>query len=420
MRVDRRTFLVGGVGVALTQAGVAPASSGGPAATPDPDRLFLAGRFEAADRGYARVLESDPNNAHATARRGYIALLSNRFAAAERFLTAAVRLAPSDRFSMQLLADCHMRQDQFAKAAPWFRASGNEPMAKQMEAITGIPYEMSGAQSTRIPFQQLDPLPLVEASVNGSAPKRFLIDTGATTVGLSSQTAAELGLEAVSSARGQAGGQTFTINFGILESVRLGDIEVRNTPVHWQDAAMPAPLGDPQPAGGIGTVLFYHFLTTMDYADQALILRRRTREQREGFRAAARQSGAEQLPLWLAADHFPCTLGSVNEHGPRVVSMDTGGSGTAGVNMLEEMARRAGVQMDRERPATFNRNEVYPSVVERASLGRKTARRMHGNVGVTPLPVERVGFETLANFTHAFFKPYAITFDYQDMVLYIL
>ena len=73
------------------------------AARADPDQLFEEGQFAAADRGYARLLEKDPDDAHAWAQRGYIALLSNRFRDTERFLGAALKLAPADTFAAACL-----------------------------------------------------------------------------------------------------------------------------------------------------------------------------------------------------------------------------------------------------------------------------------------------------------------------------
>jgi Flp pilus assembly protein TadD len=69
----------------LADASTAHATANGP----DPDQLFQDGRFAAADRGYARLLEKDPGDAHAWAQRGYIALLSNRFGDTEQFLGQA-------------------------------------------------------------------------------------------------------------------------------------------------------------------------------------------------------------------------------------------------------------------------------------------------------------------------------------------
>jgi predicted Zn-dependent protease len=86
--------------VVLGTAGVVGASQLGDAASmkhEDPDELFRLGQFREADWGYRRLLRRNPNNAHAAARRGYIALLSNEFDRAESFLTRAVDLAPEDR-----------------------------------------------------------------------------------------------------------------------------------------------------------------------------------------------------------------------------------------------------------------------------------------------------------------------------------
>ncbi|MFI9552912.1 aspartyl protease family protein [Nonomuraea endophytica] len=406
------TLGAGGVGMASGTAHAAQTASAA-----DPDELFRRGRFKEAERGYRELLRANPDDQHANAQVGYIALLSNRFQDAETHLTKATELAPDDRFSLTQLADTFVRQDQLGRAAPILERAGNKGYATQLASVSGTPYQVNGAQSTRIPFRGLDPLPLVEASVSGRGPRRFLLDTGGT-LSLSMETAEEAGLEYVATGRGRAGGQTFTMYFGVLDSFRMGDVELRNIPVHWHDAKMPAALGDPQPSGVIGTTIFYHFLTTMDYAGRALVLRQKNGENLREFQAEARRSGAEKLPLWLAFDHFPCTVGSLNHLGPGMVSLDTGGSGGIGVVTTEEMARRAGIRVDRDRATSFNRIPVYPCVPDRASLGKAVARDIYSIAG--PLLMDdRFRFETIANFTHAFFKPYAITFDFTEMNFYI-
>ncbi|MEJ3749145.1 aspartyl protease family protein [Actinomycetes bacterium KLBMP 9797] len=411
----RRTGLAAGAAAVLPLAGAWDSATAGA----DPDGLFRAGRFAEADRGYARILRTDPTDAHATTQRGYVALLSNRFPEAERFLTRAVELAPDNQFAKQLLADTYVRQDQFSRAVPLVRAYGNEPYARQLESVTGTPYQVHGADATRVPFVAMDPLPLVEASVRGGEPKRFLYDTGGTSLSLSLEVAEEAGLRAVSTGRGQAGGQTFTMYFGVLDSFRIGDIELRNFPVHWADIDKPTQLGDPQPAGVIGTHIFYHFLTTLDYANQALILRRKTAAQLGAFRTEAHAAGVKPLPLWLAGDHFPFTLGSVNGHDPRVVCMDTGGAGGNSLAMTEAAAKRLRVRVDYDRPTAVNRIPAYPCYPDEARLGTAVANGVYSIARTGPAAYERLGFDPIANFTHAFFKPFTITFDFSDMRFYI-
>ena len=411
----RRAGLVAGAAAVLPMVGGWDPAS----ADADPDALFKAGRFAEADRGYARILRGNPNDAHATVQRGYVALLSNRFVEAENFLTRAIALAPDDPFGKQLLADCYVRQDQLGRAVPLVRGYGNEPYAKQLEAVTGTPYQVHGAETTRLPFKAMDPMPLVEASVSGGATKRFMYDTGGTSLSLTMEVAQEAGLQAVSTGRAMAGGQSFTMYFGVLDSFRLGDIELRNFPVHWGDVDRPTQLGDPQPAGVIGTHIFYHFLTTLDYRNQALILRRKTTTQLKSFEAEAHAAGVKPLPLWLAGDHFPFTLGSVNGRDQRVVAMDTGGAGGNALAMSETMARNLKVRVDYDRPTSVNRIPAFPCYPDQARIGSAVAKGVYSIARTGPAGYERLGFDPIANFTHAFFKPFSLTFDFTSMRFYI-
>ncbi|MFF3671926.1 aspartyl protease family protein [Microtetraspora malaysiensis] len=421
----RRTGLAVGAGAVLPHLG-APWASTSLAMTPSsstsritPDDLFTAGKFKEADQGYAHLLRRAPGNAHAAAQRGRIALLSNKFEDAEKFLTRAIHLAPDDNFSKRQLAECFVRQDRVARAVPLLRGTGDlsdAAFAAQYASVTGTPYETQGAQKTRVPFVCVDPLPCVEAAVNGAKPKRFLIDTGAT-LALSTETAEQAGLRAVSTSTSNPAGQTLTTYHGVMESFRLGDIVLHNVPVVWYDLRMPDLPDGSRPSGVIGTTLLYHFLATMDYANQALVLRRKTGTQLREFLVEARRAGVDRLPLWLAGDHIPCTLGSLNDYGPRVVSLDTGGM-SMGVMTTEENAKRAGIEIDYDHPTTGGGITFYPITPARIGLGKTVGRNIPGVAGGWPW-IKLFGFETIANFTHEFFKPHAITFDYAGMNFYI-
>lgn len=424
--VDRRAFLrrasltaAAGALLPLTGgAGRATASAGKTAGT-DPDRLFKAGRFSAADRAYAALLRRDPANAHALAGRGRIALLSNDFRDAERFLTRAIELAPDDTFSMRQLAECFVRQDQVARAAPLLRGTGDPAdaaYAVQYTGMAGPSYRMEGANKTRLPFVCVDPLPSVRASINGGRAKSFLIDTGAT-LALHSTTAQEVGLRALATSTTHPAGQTLTTYHGAMDAFRLGGIGMRDVPVVWYDLRMPDLPDGSKPAGVIGTELLSHFIATMDYAAQELVLRRKTPAQVRELRRETGRTGADRLPLWIAADHVPCSLGSVNDLGPRVASLDTGGMGL-GIMMTEDNAKKAGVAIDYDHPSDQGPMKAYPITPDRISLGRAVGGKMPGVVGPWPW-LSMFGFETIGNFTHEFFKRRAITFDYASMHLYI-
>jgi Aspartyl protease len=436
-RVGRRRFLQAGAltlgGAVLAplvnaSAGVAGAValSGASAAAKDqgPDELFRQGWFREADRGYRRLLVGDPNNAHALARRGYIALLSNEFEAAETFLTRAIELAPDDTFSKLQLANTFVRQAKLAPAVPLLQgfSEGTKERAWGVTyaSISGTPYDWHGADSTTVPFPALDPLPHFELSVNGMPPQRFIFDTGGAQLMLTKETAQAAGLVGLARSHTFGAGQQLTVTHGVADAIRIGEVELRNVPVTWPDQMRSPVLPDGTlPAGFVGNEIFYRFLTTLDYAGRSLVLRRQTKTELRRFRAQAARAGAEVLPLWLA-DHLACTLGSLNDYGPRVVLLDSGTMGLGFVS-IEHFAREAGIELGDPGEGGF----YYP-VAEKISLGDAVGRDMPGLVrpdscpsGLCPLPPNLLPFEVIGAFGHDFNKPFALTFDYVDMNLYI-
>lgn len=387
----------------------------------DPDQLFKNGMFTAAERGYRRLVARNPDNAHALAQLGYIGLLSNRFTDAEKYLTKAVALQAGDVASTQRLAECFVRQDQLARAVPLLKATGqprDAALAELYSNVKGVPWQAYGPQSTQVPFVTLDPVPAVEAAVNGGPPRSFWLDTYGT-LDLSREVAEQAGLQAVATVSGGvANGQPITISLGVLDSFKIGDIELRNLPVQWSDAQRP-PLPDGTPAAGVfGTTVFYHFLTTMNFAGQALTLRRKTNP-------APREHVVDRLPLWLAGDHYPCTVGSLGDYGPRMVTVDTGGIGS-GLDTTVEIAEKVGFTVDYDHPRDSIGRTIYPLTADRISLGRAVGRDVPG-IAVTQLSPgfpgpgqsAQFGFDLIANFTNLFFRPFAITFDYTTMQLSI-
>jgi Aspartyl protease len=405
----RRGFLRA-CGAVLGAAAILPLLTEGAAravetARADPDQLFQEGQFAAADLGYARLLEKDPGDAHAWAQRGYIALLSNRFRDTEQFLGTAIKLAPRDTVSMSRLADCYVRQDDFARAVPLLRAAGDRIGAAQYGAVTGMPYQMSGADSTRVPFRTLDPLPSADAAINGIVAP-FTLDTGATFT-FSAAMAKAAGVKPVATVMVLSGNGPVPAYIGVVDSLRLGSVEVRNFPVLWDDVSFIAAPGDGQPAGVIGTTIFYHFQTTMDYAGRALILRRP---------GAARQAGTTTAPIWLAPDHFIFSRGKVGTAGPGLVLVDTGGVGL-GIVLTEAQAAAAGVVPDYRKPETDFGVTVYPCTAD-VALGRVARRNMPGVTGPLLAPAE-FGFSYLGTVSHEFFKPLSVTFDFTAMAAFI-
>ena len=113
-------------------------------------------------------------------------------------------------------------------------------------------------------------------------------------------------------------------------------------------------------------------------------------------------------------------LGSLNRFGPRVVSMDTGGS-KIGIGTTAQVAQEAGITIDYNDPVEFN-GQLLPSIhPDRISLGHAAGRHVPGVItrqqaGAGPNGLQ---FQTIGNFTHEFFKPFAVTLDFLGMSRYV-
>ncbi|TYC12445.1 tetratricopeptide repeat protein [Actinomadura syzygii] len=431
---DRRSVLRGAAVVAgaaatgplLGGTGTARAEGG------DADALFRAGEFEQAGRAYEEILKTDPKNVHAARQRGYVGLLSNRFPEAEKYLSIALGSAPDDKDAHLLLADCYTRQDKLSLAAPHWQAGGEDVTAKWFAAVKGKPYQVQGDVG-RLPWSEMDPFPILEASVNGGPPKRFTFYTRVPWLGLSAKVAKEAGLSAVASQKIEYAGHTLWMYFGVLDSFKLGGIELRNFPVQWSESDEEAPGQSND--GLIGTWILYHFLTTVDYAGRALILRRRTPEAARRARADAARAGAKPLPLWLAREHLLHSRGSVADSGSRVIALDLGGTGEQVAGISAETAERLRIRTDYDRPleAFAGGQPVvsYPCYPKEVRLGDAVARHAYcytdkgGGAGGFRLADAQnaapgdYGFDVLAHFAHSFYKPFNITLDFTDMNVYV-
>jgi tetratricopeptide (TPR) repeat protein len=419
---DRRAVLravagMAGAAAAAPLRGASAMAQAGPSG--DADALFRAGEFEQAGRAYEEILKNDPENVHAARQRGYVGLLANKFPDAEKYLKMAITLAPDDKEANLFLADCYTRQDKFSLAAPRWQAAGEEAYATMFAAIRGTPYQIHG-DIGRAPWQQMDPSPLVEVSLNGGPPKRFAFYTRVADVGMSTKVAEEAGLRAVAEQKLDYLDPPLWMYFGVLDSFKLGGIELRNIPVSWADEEEPSLTGG---SGLIGTWLFYHFLTTIDYAGRSLILRRRTRETARKARADAERAGAKRLPLWLAREHLLHSRGSIADSGTRVVALHLGGTGEMVAGMSEETAKQLQIRTDYDRPletsAGLQPVTVYPCYPKEIRLGNATAQDSYCYAANGPADSSE-GFDVLGHFSHSFYKPYNITLDFTDMIVYIV
>lgn len=390
------------------------------------DSLFKAGKFAEAQEFYAKALSLDPKNFQALVRLGYIALLSNRLNEAQEKLSQAVKLKPEDSTSKSLLAETFYRRDDFLQAAPLLRAIGKEAKAKQLDSFktAAAPYQIEGTVDvTSLKFVMTDPLPVIQVQVNGTEPVNFFIDTGGAEVIIDTEFAKEVGAAQFGTETGTfAGGKQADFEFGRVDSIKLGDFLIKNMPVHVigvRRFSQPI-FGGRRVDGIIGTVLLYHFISTLDYPRGELILRRKTGENFERFEKGGQGQKNNFVPFWMAGDHYMVAWGTVNKSQPMLFFVDTGLAG-GGFTCPESTLKEGGIELQETQAGEGigggGRVKVVPFMVEELTLGGAKEQNVRGIFsGAFPLE-SAFGFRIGGIISHGFFRPYALTFDFNSMRL---
>jgi hypothetical protein len=399
------------------------------------DRFFQAGEFVEAGEQYAQIATDHPDDYRAVLQLGRIALLSNRLEAAKNWLERSITLRPGETEPRIMLAEVYYRRDDFQNAVAALDGIdiATNPLVisqyptlniAKLQSFQGqTPYELHGrGRSTHLKFLRTDPLPLVKVRVNGGDEVTFFIDTGGSEVALDSEFGRELGVPQFGAVQGTfSGGQQAEVQHGRIDSLTLGHWTVRNLPI----AMLPLrqlseDLGAQRIDGIIGTTLLYHFLATMDYPRGELVLRRKdTRGQRQ-LAAVSGQSVA--VPFWIASDHFMVGWGRVEALPPSLLFVDTGLAG-AGTKLAESVIKEAGITLEEDKASTGAGGggtlTTVPYVVHRLSFGQVQEVNVQGLFD-GPFPWENLfGFHLAGMVGHDFFKPYAVTFDFENMQIFL-
>jgi len=399
------------------------------------NRLFKAGKFADAAKIYSNIVARNPKDYSATLELGRIGLLCNQLDDAQKWLEKAITLNPGETDAKVMLAEAFYRRDDFQKAAAALNGvnvGSNELVINQYPALNvakletfkgQVPYELQGnGTSTRVKFVKTDPLPVINVHVNGGKEVTFFIDTGGSEVALDTDFAKELGVPQFGAVQGTfSGGQHAEVQQGRIESLTLGDWTMKNLPaVMLPLRQLSKGFGVKEIDGIIGTTLFYHFLTTMDYPRGELVLRRKTAKNLEAFKKSPGKRVA--VPIWMASDHFMVGWGRVETLPSSLLFVDSGLMG-AGVKLAESVIKQAGIKLEenkaQEGAGGGGKLKIVPYTVRQISFGDIKEENVPGLYD-GPFPWENMfGFYLAGMVGHDFLKPYAVTFDFQNMQIFL-
>ncbi len=346
---------------------IAAALASSPPSPSAGDLAFQGGDFDAAFVAYNAALTASPDDADANLGLGTIDLYRNDLKNAVTYLGRAVQLDPQNtRARLRLHA------------------------VKSMGANTSdFQIDMRGA-GVAVPFIAVDPQPLVRATVNGH-PLTLALDTNAAAVELSPDTADRLKVSTAA-----PGGVK-------LDTFATPGLRIRNV---WATVAdRPMIAGGRRIDGAIGTAFLYHFLSTIDYAQNRLLLR--ARDPSRALETAATKSGGTVVPMWLVGDRFIFTRARVNGGAAALFNIDT--AGAAAVQLTQATLDAAAIAPD----------ATQAFVAQNVALGNFAEANVAGIVLSGNERYSVFPFAVGGTISRGFFRGTQMTFDFDAMKLIV-
>jgi predicted aspartyl protease len=391
--------------------------------------VFSNAKFAESNKLYKEILSELPNDITALIYTGYISLLNNKLDEAEKSLKRALDIMPKSNSIKSLLADVYYRKDDFKNASGLMGSIKRKASAVKLDYLKSKKvYEVSSSSNkTELRFIKKDPLPLVEVKINGASPVNFLLDTGGPEVIIDTEYAKVLGLKTFGTEKdGFGGGKKGTFEHSYINSIQLGDFQVKNVPVILLETKrFSSELYDDntQIMGIIGTVMFYHFLTTLDYINNKIEFEIVNEESNNSLKDRLRNKPFQKVPFWIASEHFMLVNGKINNSPEMLFFIDTG-LGGASFTCPKSTLKKFNFTLENDKTSSGlgggGKIKTVPFTIGTLKLGEITENNAKGLYGPFPTHIETsFGFKIEGLISHGFFKEHTVIFDFSEMMLYI-
>ena len=268
---------------------------------------------------------------------------------------------------------------------------------------------MQASHETRVTFRlagSKQALILLPVFVDGRGPYSFVLDTGATSM-VSNELADALALPQGEEQDGRGAAGKMTLVKSQLPSLTVGHETVESLPVSVTDLSFLGRAMSAQVDGLLGHGFLKHFAITVDYATNALTLRRPA----GGTEWALDES---EIPFQQANAEHPLVVVPVfvNEKGPYDFALDTGASSTV---ISLELAAEFGLAMEKISQLTAGGGNGTVSRVRLSSLALGAARQENlaaaASDFLTQLNAE-LGSKLQGIVGYDFLRHYRVTLDY--------
>jgi tetratricopeptide (TPR) repeat protein len=306
---------------------------------------YKGGDYQSAFKYAQQVIEAEPRNSRAYALTGAALLRSGLITPAVRALNAAFAINPKEPLAYGAAAEIDYYEgrseqsmskafraslldpeepdyliiiaraasrlelyEQAADAYDRFLSVTPETDKERRDRITGLinfyrrlsgvqVHDVSGAKYAQVPFiLGLDRRPYIKLKINGQD-TTFVIDTGSGFTVISKEAAKRLKVSEIArggNSQGVGGEGKFQIVYGLLGTMQLGEVRVRNVPCFIRPFHVSKEAkNDLQADGFIGLSVLSRFLTELDYKDNVM----RLNQDKDQPIATAGEAGVTVIPF---------------------------------------------------------------------------------------------------------------------------
>jgi tetratricopeptide (TPR) repeat protein len=397
--------------------------------------LLGAGNFKQAKDALNSALYLDPEEPFALANQAMLDYHENRASWGLEKLRIAVFLEPTEPDFVFYLAQVSAKTENYKEAAAAYEKflqiapiTDTDRRERIKGLIDFLRYlgsqrklnRVDGKPQTTVKINIVNNRPVIPVYINGhKEPLNFVLDTGSSISVISDSTAKRLGLKSVArggNAKGIGGDGKFEIVYGFLETMHIGEVQIKKVPVYIRKFYQSSEKFD----GYIGISSISKFLTTVDYGNKYFSLVRQQKPEKDDETVLPVPESALNLavPLHLTSSGF--LSGEVKIDGiPEILNfiMDTGASvSVINSEVFDFYQLRKFIEPTVIR--VFGAAGVTENVISlnlpRVDLGLHTQEKIQAAVlDLKPIN-ESAGFGQAGILGGNFFKNYRLTFDFMN------
>jgi predicted aspartyl protease/tetratricopeptide (TPR) repeat protein len=254
--------------------------------------LLRSGLVRAAVPELQRAIGLDPKDPLAYGGAAEVDYFEGRIKESRSKALYAHRLDPDEPDYVLIYARSSSREEDFKEAADAYevflqiapesdseRRDRIKGLIQFYRQLTGVRvHQLTGANLAEIPFRLgSDRRPYIKVKVNGRD-ALFVVDTGSGFMVVSKDSAKRLRIPEIArggKSQGIGGDGKFHIVYGLLDSLQLGGIKLRQIPCFIRAFhGMGERPADERADGFIGLSVLSHFLTELNYKDNRMVLDR--------------------------------------------------------------------------------------------------------------------------------------------------